>query len=124
MAKKCMIEKEGKRKRMATKDAKRRAALATIGTLGPMLGLVGTVWGMIQSFMVLARPGAEVRIEDLTKGISHALVITLLGIALSVPAIFFHAFFKLFLFPRWGDPPPSRRGHRKKKQRVVVVRGR
>jgi len=38
--------------------------------------------------------------------------------------LFFHAFFKLFLFPRWGDPPPSRRGHRKKRQRVVVVRGR
>jgi hypothetical protein len=38
--------------------------------------------------------------------------------------LFFHAFFKLFLFPRWGDPPPGRRGQRKKKQRVVVVRGR
>jgi biopolymer transport protein ExbB len=67
--------------------------LATIGTLGPMLGLVGTVWGMILSFMELGRGGSPnpARLAD---GISHALVVTLLGIALSVPAIFCHAFFR------------------------------
>jgi biopolymer transport protein ExbB len=67
--------------------------LATIGTLGPMLGLVGTVWGMIMSFMELGRGGAPnpARLAD---GISHALSVTLVGIALSVPAIFCHAFFR------------------------------
>jgi biopolymer transport protein ExbB len=69
------------------------AYLATIGTLGPMLGLVGTVFGMILAFIELGRPGAQPRPDKLAEGISHALVITLLGIALSVPAIFFHAFF-------------------------------
>jgi biopolymer transport protein ExbB len=67
--------------------------LATIGTLGPMLGLVGTVWGMILAFRELGSrdsPSAAV----LASGISHALVVTLVGIALSVPAIFFHAFFR------------------------------
>src|SRR5260370_13921653 len=54
--------------------------LATIGTLGPMLGLVGTVWGMIIAFMALSKPGAQIRAKDLAKGISHALVVTLLGI--------------------------------------------
>jgi biopolymer transport protein ExbB len=68
--------------------------LATIGTLGPLLGLVGTVWGMIKSFMVLSRPGAIIKPQDLADGISHALVVTLLGIGLSVPAIFCHAFFR------------------------------
>jgi biopolymer transport protein ExbB len=68
--------------------------LATIGTLGPMLGLVGTVFGMIQSFMVLAVPGKTAAPSDLASGISHALVVTLLGIALSVPAIFCHNFFR------------------------------
>ena len=68
--------------------------LATIGTLGPMIGLVGTVWGMILSFMELARPGATPRPDKLAEGISHALVVTLLGIGLSVPAIFCHAFFR------------------------------
>jgi biopolymer transport protein ExbB len=70
------------------------AYLATIGTLGPMIGLVGTVFGMIQSFMVLAVPGSNPKPDELAKGISHALVVTLLGIGLSVPAIFFHAFFR------------------------------
>jgi biopolymer transport protein ExbB len=69
--------------------------LATIGTLGPMFGLVGTVFGMIQSFMVMAQAGATAPpASELAKGISHALVVTLLGIALSVPAIFCHAFFR------------------------------
>jgi biopolymer transport protein ExbB len=70
------------------------AYLATAGTLGPMIGLVGTVFGMIQSFMVLAEPGKTPKPEELAKGISHALVVTLLGIGLSVPAIFCHAFFR------------------------------
>jgi biopolymer transport protein ExbB len=67
--------------------------LATIGTLGPMLGLVGTVFGMILSFMELSRGGAP-RPEKLADGISHALVVTLIGIALAVPAIFCNAFFR------------------------------
>jgi biopolymer transport protein ExbB len=70
------------------------AYLATIGTLGPMLGLVGTVFGMILAFMELARPGAVPRPDKLADGISHALVVTLLGIGLSVPAIFTHAVFR------------------------------
>jgi biopolymer transport protein ExbB len=68
--------------------------LATIGTLGPMLGLVGTVWGMIKAFMELGQPGHTPRPDKLADGISHALVVTLLGIGLSVPAIFCHAFFR------------------------------
>lgn len=68
--------------------------LATIGTLGPMLGLVGTVWGMIKAFMELGQPGKTPRPDKLADGISHALVVTLLGIGLSVPAIFCHAFFR------------------------------
>jgi biopolymer transport protein ExbB len=67
--------------------------LATIGTLGPMLGLVGTVYGMILSFMELSGGGTP-KPEKLAEGISHALVVTLLGIGISVPAIFCYSFFK------------------------------
>jgi biopolymer transport protein ExbB len=67
--------------------------LATIGTLGPMLGLVGTVYGMILSFRELGTNAAPSP-SKLAEGISHALVVTLLGVALSVPAIFCHAFFR------------------------------
>ncbi len=66
---------------------------AVIGTLGPMLGLVGTVFGMIMAFIELGR-GSTPNPARLADGISHALVVTLLGIALSVPAIFFNAFFR------------------------------
>src|SRR5262249_7871918 len=69
------------------------AYLATIGTLGPMFGLVVTVYGMIKSFKVRGEGGAPSPAK-LADGISHALVVTLVGIALSVPAIFCHAFFK------------------------------
>jgi biopolymer transport protein ExbB len=68
--------------------------LATIGTLGPLLGLVGTVWGMILAFMELATSDSGVRPQKLADAISHALVVTLLGIGLAVPAIFSHAFFR------------------------------
>jgi biopolymer transport protein ExbB len=67
--------------------------LATIGTLGPMLGLVGTVWGMIGAFKKLGETTAP-KPSELAENIAHALVVTLLGVALSVPAIFFHAFFR------------------------------
>jgi biopolymer transport protein ExbB len=68
--------------------------LATIGTLGPMIGLVGTVYGMILAFMELGQQGKTPNPGKLADAISHALVITLLGIALAVPAIFCHAFFR------------------------------
>ena len=66
---------------------------AVIGSLGPLVGLVGTVLGMIRSFMALAT-GGQVQAPLLAKGISEALSITFLGIAVSVPAIFFNAFFR------------------------------
>jgi biopolymer transport protein ExbB len=68
------------------------AYLATIGTLGPLFGLVGTVYGMIKAFMVLGS-GTRINAQLLANAISHALVVTLVGVALSVPAIFFHTFF-------------------------------
>jgi biopolymer transport protein ExbB len=67
---------------------------AVIATLGPMFGLVGTVYGMILSFSVLAKAGAQINPAKLADGISHALVVTLCGVAISIPAIFFSAFFK------------------------------
>jgi len=68
--------------------------LAVIGTVGPLLGLVGTVFGMIKAFMALNQPGASIDPKTLADGISHALCMTLAGVGLAVPAIFFNAFFK------------------------------
>ena len=67
------------------------AYLAVIGTLGPLLGLVGTVWGMIGAFRTLS---STPKFEMLAGHIAEALILTLLGIALSVPAIVMHTFFR------------------------------
>lgn len=66
---------------------------AVIGSLGPLIGLVGTVLGMIRSFMSLGQGGPP-NPAELSKGISEALSVTFLGIGISVPAIFFNAFFR------------------------------
>lgn len=69
--------------------------LAIIGTLGPMIGLVGTIIGMIASFQEIATAaGAQPKPEKVAEGISTALFITLEGVSLSVPAIFFFALFR------------------------------
>ena len=67
---------------------------AVIASLGPMLGLVGTVYGMIGAFMVLGESTSTPNASKLAENISHALAVTLVGIAISVPAIFFNAFFR------------------------------
>ncbi len=72
----------------------RTTYLATVGTLGPMIGLVGTVYGMILSFRVIATEGSSPQASQLAAGISTALFATLEGIALSIPAIYFYALYR------------------------------
>jgi biopolymer transport protein ExbB len=64
-----------------------------IATLGPLLGLVGTVFGMIEAFMGLSA-GTAANPAQLAAGISHALAVTLVGIAIAVPAIAFNTYFR------------------------------
>ena len=72
----------------------RTTYLATVGTLGPMIGLVGTVYGMIMAFRVIAVEGSSPQASQLAAGISTALYATLEGIAISIPAIFFYALYR------------------------------
>lgn len=67
--------------------------VAILGTLGPLIGLVGTVAGMITTFAELGRGGTP-RFDKLALGISHALNATLVGIFLSVLAIPVYSYFK------------------------------
>jgi biopolymer transport protein ExbB len=68
--------------------------LAVIGSLGPMIGLLGTLKGMIASFSVIAISGQQLKPSEVAHGISEALVLTFEGVAISVPAIYFFALFK------------------------------
>jgi biopolymer transport protein ExbB len=79
----------------ATMEMEHRTTyLATVGTLGPMIGLVGTVYGMIMAFQVIALEGSSPQASQLAAGISTALYATLEGIAISIPAIFFYAVYR------------------------------
>lgn len=68
--------------------------LAVLGSLGPMIGLLGTLKGMIASFSVIAMSDTQLRPSEVAGGISEALVLTFEGVGLSVPAIYFFALFK------------------------------
>jgi biopolymer transport protein ExbB len=61
--------------------------IALIGTLAPMVGLFGTVDGMIRSFQVIATSESTPKANELAKGIATALFTTLLGLAIAIPAI-------------------------------------
>jgi biopolymer transport protein ExbB len=65
----------------------RLSYMALIGNLAPMIGLFGTVEGMIQSFQVIAASEASPKPSELAGGISTALFTTLVGLAVAIPAI-------------------------------------
>lgn len=61
--------------------------LNIIGNLGPLLGLLGTVLGMIQAFAALQAAGGNANPSELAGGISAALTHTFLGLMLAVPCL-------------------------------------
>jgi biopolymer transport protein ExbB len=67
--------------------------LSAMATLGPLLGLLGTVWGIIQSFDALGGRVGPARGEALAQGISLALVATAIGLGIAVIAVAFYYFF-------------------------------
>ena len=68
--------------------------LADIGMIAPLLGLLGTVLGIIHSFGALGADLGTARYVLLSKGISEALVNTCAGLAIGIPAMIFYAFFR------------------------------
>jgi len=73
---------------------KQISMMAVLGTLGPMIGLLGTLKGMIGSFSVIALSDTQLKASEVAGGISEALLLTFEGVGLSVPAIYFFAFFR------------------------------
>jgi biopolymer transport protein ExbB len=67
-------------------------ALGTIGTVSPLLGLLGTVLGMIKSSNFLAVSGSA-QVSGLIGGISEALITTAAGLFVAIPAVVCHSWF-------------------------------
>lgn len=66
-------------------------ALETIGTLSPLLGLLGTVLGMINAFQAMEAAGTQVDPSVLSGGIWQALITTALGLGVAIPALIAHS---------------------------------
>jgi len=64
-----------------------------VATVSPLMGLLGTVWGMMSSFNVIATSAAMGKPELLAGGISEALVTTAAGLFVAIPALIIYMFF-------------------------------
>jgi len=67
--------------------------LRTIATIAPLLGLLGTVAGMIKVFQTLSAAGMT-NAGNLSGGISEALITTAAGMSVAIPAIVLHSYFE------------------------------
>ena len=67
--------------------------LSVIGSLSPMVGLLGTVSGMVKAFNVIQAEGAG-SAQQLAGNISEALITTASGMIIGIPAMFFFFYFK------------------------------
>jgi biopolymer transport protein ExbB len=72
----------------------RLSYLSLIGAIAPMLGLLGTVQGMIASFRVIATSATTPKPSELADGISTALFTTLEGLVVAIPAVCCYAWMK------------------------------
>ncbi|MDR2683643.1 MAG: MotA/TolQ/ExbB proton channel family protein [Dysgonamonadaceae bacterium] len=62
--------------------------IATTAAIAPMLGFLGTVTGMVRAFFDMANAGSNVDITLLSSGIYEALVTTVAGLSVGIPALF------------------------------------
>ncbi|HRF01333.1 MAG TPA: MotA/TolQ/ExbB proton channel family protein [Pirellulaceae bacterium] len=68
--------------------------LNVIGQIAPMLGLTGTVLGMISAFMMIAEKQGMAKPEELAGGIGEALITTLLGLMVAIPSLVALSYFR------------------------------
>jgi biopolymer transport protein ExbB/TolQ len=65
---------------------RRAVFLATVGSIGPFVGLFGTVWGIMDSFAGIAASG-ETSLAVVAPGIAEALFATAMGLVAAIPAV-------------------------------------
>jgi len=85
---------EGEGGRQAAQMQSQTQYLLDIAVIAPMLGLLGTVMGMLQAFNAVALDIARARPMVLADGVSKALVTTAAGLIIGIPAMAFYSFFR------------------------------
>lgn len=73
---------------------KNLSGLGIIGHIAPLLGLLGTVTGMIKAFITIEELGGRVDASVLAGGIWEALITTAFGLSVAIPAIVFYHYFE------------------------------
>lgn len=73
---------------------RRTEVLNVIGSIAPMLGLTGTVLGMIEAFNTIAAKEGMARPQELAGGIGQALITTLLGLLVAIPTMVAFSYFR------------------------------
>ena len=63
-----------------------------MGNIAPLLGLLGTVIGMIKAFMVIQEMGGKVNAAVLAGGIWEAMLTTALGLSVALPTMVAHSY--------------------------------
>lgn len=79
--------------RVTTELRRYLRVFSSVSTITPLLGLLGTVFGMISSFNAIASSRALGRPEQLAGGIAEALLNTAFGLGVAIPALVFYWFF-------------------------------
>jgi len=86
------MESEGER--CSTAMWQRISWLSNIGTIAPLMGLLGTVWGMVLAFSDIASTSAQVRSLAVAENVSKALVTTVGGLVVAIPAMCMYYFLR------------------------------
>ncbi|MFH1468724.1 MAG: MotA/TolQ/ExbB proton channel family protein [Pseudomonadota bacterium] len=83
------LEEAGRREAAALE--RYTGILGIVASVAPLLGLLGTVWGMILTFDVIQEVGVGV-VSSLAGGISQALITTFAGLTVGIPALIAHRY--------------------------------
>jgi biopolymer transport protein ExbB len=80
--------------RFVRRHVRRNYWLAFVAAVSPLLGLLGTIWGMIEAFEKVNIAGSMGSAEYLSGAISKALITTAGGLTIAIPALFFYHIYK------------------------------
>jgi len=79
---------------LSSRIARKIEHLNVIGNISPMMGLLGTVIGMLRCFNEISQVTGAIEPQQLAGGIFEALVTTCMGLIVAIPALYFFAIFK------------------------------